>query len=93
MTLSKKGGGPSQGAIARETSLKDDLGGAGRPGGGRFVRGSAGDPAGFMNNLSFIATSSLGKTGKTTIFLYEQLNFIEKEVQGYYILSKKFKML
>ena len=30
LTLNKKGGGPSQGAIARETSLKDDLGGAGR---------------------------------------------------------------
>ena len=29
MTLSKKGEGPSRGAIARETSLKDDLGGAG----------------------------------------------------------------
>ena len=57
------------------------------------MRGSAGDPAGFMNYLPFIASSSLGKTGKTTIFLYEQLNFIEEEVQGYYILSRKLKML
>ena len=82
MTLSKKGRGPSQGAIAR-----------GREARGEAVRGSAGDPAGFMNYLLFIASSSLGKTGKTTIFLYEQLNFIEEEVQGYYILSRKLKML